>query len=66
MCNAVESHAFLHQRAETFAVFGEPFIDLATGQRLRAFTDAHGGHRPFRTHFRAIWRACIGMTLREA
>jgi hypothetical protein len=58
VCNAVESHAFLRQRAETSAVYGEPFIDLATGQRLRTFNDVAGGQRPFLTRIRALWRAC--------
>ena len=57
MCNAAESHAFLHQHADTLAMYGEPFIDLATGQRLRISTDAHGGQRPFLTRIRAMWRA---------
>jgi hypothetical protein len=58
VCNAAESHAFLHQHAETSAMYGEPFIDLATGQRLRTSTDTHGGPRPVLTRIRAMWRAC--------
>jgi hypothetical protein len=60
VCNAVESDAFLRQRAEAFAMYGEPFIDLATGQRLRTFTDVARGQRPFLTRIRALLRACRG------
>ena len=39
-------------------MYGEPFIDLATGQRLHMFTDARGGQRPLLTRIRVLWRAC--------
>ena len=57
----------LHERAETFPVYGDPFIDLATGRRLRTLTDARGGRGSFLTRVRAMWRACrtagVGFTI---
>ena len=55
MCNAAKSHAFLRERAEAFAMYGEPFIDLVTGQRLRTFTDVAREQRPLLTRIRALF-----------
>jgi hypothetical protein len=60
VCNAVPRacDCATYRRCVYRGMYGNPFIELSTGRRLRTFTDVHARQPPFLARIRSMWRAC--------